>query len=97
MKVLVDITEGHYETLKAMADVGLGYYHEAILNGTPIPDKVTNGDVIRTVFPNAPVKEFPSVETVTFGNAQFDSNWWNAPYQNYDDDGTRPTYANEWN
>ena len=44
MQIVIDITEGHYKTLQAMSDIGLGYYYDAILNGTPLPKG--HGDLI---------------------------------------------------
>ena len=37
MQIVIDISEAHYKTLQMMSDIGLGYYHRAILNGTPLP------------------------------------------------------------
>ena len=37
MQIVIDISLDDYETLKQMSDVGLGHYHEIILNGTPLP------------------------------------------------------------
>lgn len=45
-----------------------------------IPDNATNGDIMKNTFPNVPVKIFEDMNTVIFGNAQFDLDWWNAPY-----------------
>lgn len=47
----------------------------------PIPDNATNGDIMKNTFPNVPVKIFEDMNTVIFGNAQFDLDWWNAPYK----------------
>lgn len=44
MQIVIDITEGHYKTLQAMSNIGLGYYYDAILNGTPLPKG--HGDLI---------------------------------------------------
>ena len=47
-----------------------------------ISDSSTNGDMMKHIFPNVPVKIFEDMNTVIFGNAQFDLDWWNAPYVN---------------
>lgn len=39
MQLVINISSNHYEALKEMSNVGLGYYYEAILNGTPLPQK----------------------------------------------------------
>ena len=36
MQIVVNISENQYKVLQMMSDVGLGYYHLAILNGTPL-------------------------------------------------------------
>ena len=54
----------------------------------PIPDNATNGDMIKAMFPNVPVKIFEDMNTVIFGNAQFDLEWWNAPYKRGNLDGS---------
>ena len=41
MKILINMSEEDYATLKDMQDVGLGYYHELILKGKVI-DTMTN-------------------------------------------------------
>ena len=54
----------------------------AVLNGTPIPDNVTNGDVIMSMFPNANVYEHNGGATYSVNNEyNFNATWWNAPYQ----------------
>jgi hypothetical protein len=42
---------------------------------------LTNGDIIKALFPEVPIKIFGSMNTVYFGDAQFDLNWWDALYQ----------------
>ncbi len=37
MELIIDVTENHLKTLQKMNECGLGYYHRAILNGTPLP------------------------------------------------------------
>lgn len=46
-----------------------------------IPKNATNGNMIQNTFPNIPIKIFEDMNTVIFGNAQFDLDWWNAPYR----------------
>lgn len=53
-----------------------------------LPDNATNGDMMKNIFPNVPVKIFEDMNTVIFGNAQFDLDWWNAPYKRGDSDGS---------
>ena len=44
-------------------------------------DEMTNGEVMKLLFPKVPVKIFKSTNTVTFGSTQFDLNWWKASYE----------------
>lgn len=44
MQLVINISSNHYEALKKMSNVGLGYYYEAILNGTPLPKR--HGELI---------------------------------------------------
>lgn len=59
----------------------------AIVNGTPIPDNMTNGDVIKAMFPNGKVierDEATGYEQMLDDKysycSWFDGVWWNAPY-----------------
>ena len=52
-----------------------------------IRTSATNGNVIKALFPNVPIKKFKSMSTVTFGSTQFDLDWWNAPYKAGDSNG----------
>lgn len=80
MKVLIDISKGNYETLQELADIDLGFYHELILDGEIISE-MTNGEVIKTMFPNEEVIETDG-GCVYFGaKMRFDKDLWNAPYK----------------
>ena len=46
-----------------------------------IQDGATNGMMMHNTFLNVPINIFPSMNTVLFGNAEFDLDWWNAPYE----------------
>ena len=63
---------------------------DALLNGTPIPDNATNGDVIKAMFSDDKVSEFMGYVRILAraGNwfnegvvAEIDKDWWNSPYQ----------------
>jgi hypothetical protein len=92
MKLIIDIHEGDYHRIAS----GFGQEEDALLlekifkNGTPIPDNATNGDVIKAIFDNDKVSEFMGYVRIMarVGNwfnegvvAEFDKEWWNAPYQ----------------
>ena len=77
MQIVIEIDEKLRERLFDVVNDGvvlsLGIQAEivkSIVNGTPLPDNATNGDVIMTLFPN----EY-DFET------DFDEEWWNALYQ----------------
>ena len=52
MQIVIDIPEEDYK--QGTLGLYFGCYsmklHDTILNGTPIPDNATNGDVIRAMF-----------------------------------------------
>jgi uncharacterized protein YoaH (UPF0181 family) len=49
-------------------------------NGILIPEGMTNGEVIQALFPNISVYEHGSTYSVN-NEYNFNSTWWNAPYQ----------------
>ena len=54
MKIIIDIPEEDYKhgMLGLYFDCYSAKLHDTILNGTPIPDNATNGDVIKALFPD---------------------------------------------
>ena len=63
-------------------------FTDAVLNGTPIPDNATNGDVIKVMFPNAKIVKTDKEVFLYTGTREkdkdiqiFDTDWWNEPYQ----------------
>lgn len=54
-------------------------------NAIEIPDNATNGDMIKTIIPNAEIQE--SMTTISLKipeslrTCDFDKRWWNAPYE----------------
>lgn len=87
MKVLIDIPQEMFKATQTYYSdnttrLSIKSCIEKIANGTPISEEVTNGDMIQNTFPNIPVNIFEDMNTVIFGNAQFDLDWWSAPYKN---------------
>lgn len=89
MKLIIDIPEEDYKhgMLGLYFDCYSMKLHETILNGTPIPDNATNGDVIKAFYPDAKYDtyfDFIAMTTHTERTvfmSRFDRDWWNAPYQ----------------
>lgn len=89
MQIVIDIPEEDYK--QGTLGLYFGCYsmklHDTILNGTPLPDNATNGDIIKAMFPNGKYsKYFADVEMKTVENdtrfkSVFDRDWWNALYQ----------------
>lgn len=91
MQIVIDIPEEHYRTLQdAMKNHMESLVGKIILNGTPIPDNATNGDVIKAIFPNIQISDSEVMKNVYTGipygeligaNIDCMRDWWNAPYQ----------------
>jgi len=89
MKVLVDIPDSEFHMFKDATSSGIGNSAmKHIMNGTIISDNLTNGDIIRIMFPNMAISnELRDVMTIytmcSDGNefvTHFDLDWWKAPY-----------------
>lgn len=90
MKLIINIPEYVIDDMKECGFIPEEDNEElckAVENGTPIPDKATNGDVIKAIFPNNKYSEyFADVEMKTEENdtrfkSVFDRDWWDEPYQ----------------
>ena len=91
MQIVIDIPKSRYKEIVSGIFDADGYFKTnltlAFRNGTPIPDNVTNGDVIKAMFSNGKCSEyFADVEMKTEENdtrfkSVFDRDWWDAPYQ----------------
>ena len=93
MKLIIDIPEYLYKSLleyKKKGGLQITQVENCIINGTPIPDNATNGDVIKAMF--GADKVFGFIHYVDLmakvGNwfndgvvAKFDRDWWDEPYQ----------------
>lgn len=80
MKLIIDIPEEVMKATKAhnLYPSQLDLICENVLNGTPIPDNATNGDVIKALFePN----RITRMDDVVREEYEFNEVWWNAPYQ----------------
>ena len=85
MKLIIDVPEEHYRALQdAMKNHMESLIGKIILNGTPIPDNATNGDVIKAMFPEAKVM-LNEKNTISWIYKRmiktYPLDWWNAPYQ----------------
>ena len=74
MQIVIDIPEQVYKhgTLGLYFDCYSMRLHDTILNGTPIPDNATNGDVINKMF---------DAETAADIQVNSTEYWLNATYQ----------------
>ena len=74
MQIVIDIDEKTYGCVKYGIDFDdTQVLRRAILNGTPIPDNATNGDVIKAMF--------GEVAYLLIKKTMGEYDWWNAPYQ----------------
>lgn len=59
---------------------------QPLVSAIPIPDKMTNGDMIKTMFPNAEYREDRLGNVFVISDAQlgyivFRESWWNSLYK----------------
>jgi len=89
MKIVIDIPKYVYDATKTIGnviDADNEIVAEAIANGTPIPDNVTNGDIMNLMFDIVEDKH-PDKGTINLYFFDLDIAivvslaWWNAPYQ----------------
>ena len=92
MKLIIDIPEENYKLICSDGRPFLDSY-KWIKNGTPIPDNVTNGDMIKSMFPDATIFNDDDADgDLTCVTMRFDcgecleyvdfyDHFWNAPYQ----------------
>ena len=89
MKLVIDIHEKDYRSILNRRYVSGGAV-DAIINGTPISDNATNGDVIKAIFGSDKVFDFIHYVHLRakVGNwfnegvvAEFYKDWWNAQYK----------------
>ena len=83
MKVIIDIPKKEYDIIKSYKSF-MSWTEGLIKKGVAIPDGVTNGDLIKAIFPDAEYLECGVVIDVVFARNEenwFDKNWWNAPYK----------------
>ena len=89
MQIVIDIPKEHYRTLQdAMKNHMESLVGKIILNGIPIPDNATNGDVIKAMFEVTEEHFYDEDRMVdvygldrTDDPSTFYADWWNAPYQ----------------
>ena len=77
MRILIDIPESIYDTIQddqMISREQLAVLQMHILNGIPIPDNATNGDVIKAMTNFIGVQD--EEDTI-----KISTNWWNSPYQ----------------
>lgn len=81
MQVIIDIPEDEYNIIKK-SNAPMTWVEHLIKNGTPLSKGATNGDIIKTMFPNAEISYgLNGIVGVKFIHMTvFDSDWWNVPY-----------------
>ncbi len=81
MKVVIDIPELECDRLRRDAGwTNLEIYRKLIKDAIEIADNATNGDIIKTIFPN----EYDGGRgkaCTYYGSMRFDTDWWDAPFK----------------
>jgi hypothetical protein len=81
-EVYADIMIHNREIMHRESGKSAYYFEGLVQQGIPIPDDATNGDVIKTMFPNVNVYEHNGGATYSVNNEyNFNTTWWNSPYQ----------------
>ena len=89
MKLIIDIPDDTYKKIIADKYAIYDRMYYSIKNGKPL-DNITNGGAIKTMFGDDKVSEFMGYAQIMarVGNwfndgvvAEFNKDWWNAPYQ----------------
>ena len=90
MKLIIDIPDKAYKDEKMALHFGCysTVLHDALYNGTPIPDNATNGDVIKAIFDTTEEHFYDEDRMVdVYGldrsddPSTFYADWWNSLYQ----------------
>ena len=97
MKLIIDIDENVFTRLfdcgtENTIDLDRIKVCNAIRKGTPIPDNVTNGDVIKVLFEPNLIRRIGNVVREEY---EFDVDWWNSPYREAVSDDTFNVQSNK--
>lgn len=89
---IIDADKYRKELLSAYDDISMEFEvldRQPLVSAIPISDKMTNGDVIKTMFPDAEYGEDELGNVFVISSAQlgyiaFREIWWNSPYKRED-------------
>ena len=88
MKILIDITEDTYNSVcnESMLPQNVKNVIDGIKNGQLLTDNATNGDIVKTMFPE--YEETRMYGAVRYGSKEYanlefvvDEDWWDSPYR----------------
>ena len=93
MKLIIDMSDEEYDFTKGAKTArtyNAEHYVNLILNGTPLPDNATNGDIFTSVYKPYKVQEYTFCVSLYRTESDFKKGiewleftkwWWNAPYK----------------
>ena len=85
MQIVIKIDDRLYNRIKYLepkADTMLDRLMRIIQNGTPLPANPTNGDVIKTMFPDfCHLKGLTDYKEIVLFELKDLKDWWNASYK----------------
>ncbi len=92
MTIIIDIKKKNYKSVMLTQNRPIGQrlpygLSDTFKNGTILPDNLTNGDMIRAIFPDASFEKYATnnnlkpVLIIMNGITEFDLDWWDAPYE----------------
>ena len=92
IELVIKISEKDYKSLNRYINFNLEYEDGRILSavkqGVVLPENLTNGDMIKAMFPNQDSDAVDSVALLGLDGyvlSTFPKSWWNSPYKRGDE------------
>lgn len=86
--MLKEIRKSDFEVSRKIVRDFQATIADSIRNGEPIPEGATNGEMIKSMFPNVEIEGVEGLEglqciavSIGLGTSYFALDWWNAPYK----------------
>ena len=93
MKLVIEIPESIHKKAQdgELSEIDSCYISGLVADGKPLPKDATNGDLIKSMFPDVEIEESKIAvymkDTDGVISSFGDTDWWNAPYKGGNEDG----------